>query len=255
MQTRLTESRARELRVESARRELVSWVSHDLRTPLAGLRAMTEALEDGVAPDPERYHRQIRAEVDRMSRMVGDLFELSRIQAGVLPHAPEPLALDDLVSEAIAAAEPVARAKGVRLGGRVEAGLVVRVDPSGLTRVLSNLVTNAVRHTPRGGSVEIVGQASGDHVELSVTDGCGGIDDHDLSRVFDIAWTGSSARTPRDDEYGGGRAGLGLAIVKGIVEAHEGEVSVHNLRDGSDGAFPDGGCRFLVRLPQPVGVN
>ena len=148
MQARLAESRAREARVETARRELVSWVSHDLRTPLAGLRAMTEALEDGVAPDPPRYHRQIRAEVDRMSRMVDDLFELSRIHAGVLPMAPEPLPLDDLVSEAIAAAEPVARAQGVRLGGGVEPGLVVRVDPAGLTRVLANLVANAVRHTP-----------------------------------------------------------------------------------------------------------
>ncbi len=122
MQTRLAESRAREQRVETARRELVSWVSHDLRTPLAGLRAMTEALEDGVAPDPQRYHRQVRTEVDRMSRMVDDLFELSRIHAGVLPHEPTPLSLDDLVSEAIAAAEPVARRQGVHLGGRVEPG-------------------------------------------------------------------------------------------------------------------------------------
>lgn len=242
MQARLAESRSREARVETARRELVSWVSHDLRTPLAGLRAMTEALEDGVAPDPARYHRQIRAEVDRMSRMVDDLFELSRIHAGVLPMAPEPLPLDDLVSEAIAAAEPVARAQGVRLGGSVEPGLVVRVDPAGLTRVLANLVANAVRHTPEGGAVEIVATADADGgaVELSVSDGCGGIAESDLARVFDIAWTGSSARTP--DLWGAdARAGLGLAIVKGIVEAHEGEVSVHNLEAD--------GCRFLVRLP------
>ena len=249
MQERLAESRSREARVETARRELVSWVSHDLRTPLAGLRAMSEALEDGVAPDPARYHRQIRAEVDRMSRMVDDLFELSRIHAGVLPMALESLPLDDLVSEAIAAAEPVARANGVRLGGRVEPGLVVRVDPAGLTRVLANLVANAVRHTPPGGTVEIVGGTDGRVVEIGVSDGCGGIAEADLSRVFDIAWTGSSARTPDvrggdAAQVGGARAGLGLAIVKGIVEAHEGEVSVHNLESE--------GCRFLVRLPLPV---
>ncbi len=243
MQSRLADSRAREARVETARRELVSWVSHDLRTPLAGLRAMTEALEDGVAPDPSRYHQQIRLEVDRMSRMVDDLFELSRIHAGVLPMAPEPLPLDDLVSEAIAAAEPVARAQGVHLGGSVEPGLVVRVDPAGLTRVLANLVANAVRHTPAGGAVEIVAGVGDGAVELSVTDGCGGIAPADLDRVFDIAWTGSSARTP--DLWGAdARAGLGLAIVKGIVEAHEGEVSVHNLDTA--------GCRFLVRLPLPA---
>ena len=114
---RLAESRAREARLEESRRELVSWVSHDLRTPLAGLRAMTEALEDGMAEDPARYHRQIRAEVDRMVRMVDDLFELSRIHAGMLRLEPEPLLLGDLVSEAIAGADPVARARNVRLGG------------------------------------------------------------------------------------------------------------------------------------------
>ena len=252
MQVRLAESREREALVEASRRELVSWVSHDLRTPLAGLRAMAEALEDGVAADPRRYHAQIREEVDRMSRMVDDLFELSRIHAGVLPMEPEPLPLDDLVSEAIAAGEPVAQAKGVRLGGRVQPGLVVRADPAGLTRVLSNLVANAVRHTPAGGLVEIVasstGTGEGGAVELSVTDACGGIADADLVRVFDIAWTGSSARTPAHRPAGtsaaapgGARAGLGLAIVKGIVEAHHGEVSVANT-GGS-------GCRFLVRLP------
>ncbi len=245
MQVRLAESRAREVRVETARRELVSWVSHDLRTPLAGLRAMTEALEDGVAPDPARYHRQIRLEVDRMARMVDDLFELSRIHAGVLPMCPEAVPLDDLVSEAIAAAEPVARATGVSLAGRVEPGLVVRVDPGGLSRVLANLVANAVRHTPCGGRVEITAAPGVDAVELAVSDGCGGIAAEDLARVFDIAWTGSAARTPdlvaQPPGPGGSRAGLGLAIVKGIVEAHDGEVSVINR--GSSG------CRFLVRLP------
>ena len=126
---RLEESRLREARLEGSRRELVSWVSHDLRTPLAGMRAMAEALEDGMVEDPARYHRQIRAEVDRMVRMVDDLFELSRIHAGVLTLSPETVALTDVVSEAIAGADPMARARSVRLGGSVEQGLAVTRGP------------------------------------------------------------------------------------------------------------------------------
>ena len=113
---KLAESREREVALEQSRRELVSWVSHDLRTPLAGLRAMTEALEDGLAEDPARYHAQMRAEVERMVRMVDDLFELSRIHAGVMRLSPQPVALGDVVSEALASADSVARARGVRLG-------------------------------------------------------------------------------------------------------------------------------------------
>ena len=233
---RLAESRARERRLETSRREFVSWVSHDLRTPLAGLRAMTEALEDGLAEDPQRYHAQMRAEVDRMVRMVDDLFELSRIHAGVLPVGRQTVDLGDLVSETIATADPVARAKRVRLGGTVEEGALVQADPAGLSRVVANLVMNAIRHTPADGTVEISGRVVADGVELAISDGCGGIPREDLARVFDVAWRGTQART--HDETSG--AGLGLAIVKGLVEAHHGQVEVRNVGPG---------CRFLVRLP------
>ncbi len=240
---RLRESRAREQRLEESRRELISWVSHDLRSPLAALRAMTEALEDGLADDPQRYHRQIRAEVDRMVRMVDDLFELSRIHAGVLALNLQPVAVRDVVSEAIAGADAVARAGGVRLGGRVDDGLFVTADPGHLSRVVSNLVVNAIRHTPADGVVDITGRRIGDEVELSVTDACGGLTSHDLARVFDVAWQGSSARTPTPETPQspmGRGAGLGLAIVKGLVEAHRGQVSVDNHPPG---------CRFVVTLP------
>ena len=241
---RLQESRTRELRLEESRRELVSWVSHDLRSPLAALRAMTEALEDGLADDPSRYHRQIRAEVDRMVRMVDDLFELSRIHAGVLALNLQPVALGDVVSEALAGADPVARAGGVRLGGRVDDGLFVTADPAELSRVVSNLLMNAIRHTPADGVVEVTGRAVDDGIELSVTDGCGGLSSEDMARVFDVAWQGSPARTPAADDprapVAGRGAGLGLAIVKGIVEAHRGRVAVANH---------DPGCRFVVTLP------
>lgn len=238
---KLADSRNRELALEQSRRELVSWVSHDLRTPLAGLRAMTEALEDGLVDDPNRYHAMMRAEVDRMVRMVDDLFELSRIHAGVLRLSPQPVALGDVVSEALAGADSVARARGVRLGGEVEQDVLVTADPAGLSRVVSNLLMNAIRHTPADGVVEIRGRAVPDGVELSVTDACGGMKEEDIPRVFDVGWQGSSARTPDHvDGVGGAGAGLGLAIVKGIVEAHLGQVAVANH---------DPGCRFLVTLP------
>jgi signal transduction histidine kinase len=246
---RLEQSRLREARLEESRRELVSWVSHDLRTPLAGMRAMTEALEDGMAADPERYHRQIRAEVDRMVRMVDDLFELSRIHAGVLPITPQPLLLGDLVSEAIAGADPVARARSVRLGGSVEDGIEVTADAAGLSRVMTNLIMNAIRHTPADSTVEILGRSVPGGVELSVLDRCGGLSADEMDRVFDLGWRGGAARTPVGADDGGASggtqgAGLGLAIVRGIVEAHRGVVDVENV-----GAPEPVGCRFRVLLP------
>jgi signal transduction histidine kinase len=180
-----------------------------------------------------------------MVRMVDDLFELSRIHAGNLRLSLEPVMLGDLVSEAIASADPVARARGVRLGGGVEEGLEVVADPAELSRVVGNLVMNAIRHTPSDGIVEVVGRSGADGVELSVTDGCGGLSEEDMERAFDVAWQGSSARTPDLSGVFGSGAGLGLAIVKGIVEAHHGRVSVSNHEPG---------CRFLVRLPHPAAV-
>jgi signal transduction histidine kinase len=233
---KLKESRRRERNLESSRRELVAWVSHDLRTPLAGLRAMAEALEDGVAVDPARYHAQILSEVDRMTAMVDDLFQLSRIHSGALRLTVEELSVVDLVSETIAGADAVARARTVRLGGYAAEGVFVHADAEGISRVLRNLVMNAIRHTPPDGTVDIQAKLSGGAVEVVVSDECGGIPDADLPRVFDVAFRGSDARTP--GEHSG--AGLGLAIVKGIVEAHRGTVAVENRSSG---------CSFLVRLP------
>ncbi|MEW2548458.1 HAMP domain-containing sensor histidine kinase [Streptomyces sp. NPDC047002] len=231
---RLARSRERERALESSRRELVAWISHDLRTPLAGLRAMSEALEDGVVQDPARYFRQITAEVDRLNSMVGDLFELSNIHAGTLPLSPTRMSVYDLVGEALAGADPVAREHGVRLvGDRVDA-VPVEVDGKEMTRVLANLLVNAIHRTPADGTVAVAAELRDDSVVLSVTDGCGGIPAEDLPRVFDTGWRGSQARTPPAG------AGLGLAIVRGIVEAHQGRAAVRNVT---------GGCRFEVTLP------
>jgi signal transduction histidine kinase len=236
---RLAESRERERAMERSRRELVAWVSHDLRTPLAGLRAMAEALEDKVAADPGVYHTRIRQSVDRLTGMVDDLFELSRIHAGALRLSLEHIPLADLVDEAVVGADPLARARGVRLSADVRTGRSVCVDVGEVSRALTNLVANAIRHTPSDGAVRVEAADRDGYALLAITDACGGIPDGDLDRVFEVAWRGTPARTP-EPQAG---AGLGLAIVRGIVEAHAGEVDVRNV---------DHGCRFEVRLPIPA---
>ncbi|MEU8750312.1 sensor histidine kinase [Streptomyces chartreusis] len=231
---KLAESRERERALETSRRELVAWISHDLRTPLAGMRAMAEALEDGVAADPDRYLRQIRMEVERLNGMVGDLFELSRIHAGTLTLSLARMSLYDLVGDALSGADALAREHGVTLVGEQVEGVPVEVDGREMSRVLGNLLVNAIRRTPADGTVAVTAERSPDGVVLSVTDGCGGIPEEDLPRVFDTGWRGTHARTPPAG------AGLGLAIVRGIVEAHQGRATVRNV---------PGGCRFEVVLP------
>ena len=237
---RLGKSRAREQALEASRRELVAWVSHDLRTPLAGLRAMAEALEDQVVTDPyevSHYHSQIRRETDRLSLMIDDLFELSRIHAGTLRLSRRLVGLEDLVAEVVASTEPVARARGIRLSGSAVRGIPVLIDTAEMGRAIRNLVSNAIRHTPPHGTIEVIGEIQGGHACVSVADECGGIPPADLPRVFDVAFRGESARTP--DPQGGG-AGLGLSIARGIVEAHSGNVTVHNTGPG---------CQFTITLP------
>lgn len=238
--SRLAESRAREVALETSRRELVAWVSHDLRSPLAGIRAMAEALEDDVAEDPARYRKQIRMEVDRLAGLVDDLFELSVIQAGALKLSLDRISLSDLVSDTLAGADALARERGIALRGHAPADVTVRADGRELSRLMNNLVVNAIRHTPSDGAVEISLGARDGLATIAVTDGCGGIPEEDLPRVFDVAWRGNHARTPSSTDGG---AGLGLAIVRGIVEAHAGEITVENT---------DHGCRFEVSLPALV---
>jgi len=235
------EAREQERRAEAGRRDLVAWVSHDLRTPLAGMRAMAEALEDGVVSDPvtvAEYHRRIRVETDRMASLVDDLFELSRINAGALRLTLANVSLGDVVSDAVASAGPVAAARHVRLvAGEAEWPTVRGSEPE-LTRIVANLLRNAIRHTPSDGAVVVTGGRDDGGGWVAVSDGCGGIPDDDLPRVFDVAFRGEAARTPADT--GGAGGGLGLAIVRGLVEAHRGRVAVANV---------DGGCRFIVHLP------
>jgi len=238
---RLAEAQAQAAALERSRRELVAWVSHDLRTPLAGVRAMIEALEDRVVEDDvtvARYYATMRREIDRLAGLVNDLFELSRIQSGALALDIESVALDELVGDAVAGAAIAASAKGIDLRGEVgEPSPVVELSTPEMVRVVRNLLDNAIRHTPPGGVVVITTRLdpTGEAAEVAVQDACGGIPESDLDSVFDMAYRGDAARTPGD---GGG--GLGLAVARGLVEAHHGEITVHNHGPG---------CRFTVRLP------
>ncbi len=241
-QRQLSAARERDRAAEAGRRELLAWVSHDLRAPLAAVRAMVEAIEDGVVTDPATirdYHQRIGQQVDRLSRMVSDLFELSRLNAGGIALHTDPVAIDTVVSEVMTASEPIARRRGVHLTTEVAGRPVALADHRHLVRVVTNLVTNAVRHTPAGGHVWVSSGTTADAVSISVQDECGGIPEHDLDRVFDTGFRGERARTPRDDSG----SGIGLAIVRGIVEAHGGSIAVRNS---------DGGCRFDILLPGSV---
>ncbi len=235
---RLEEARARERQVEQSRRELVAWVSHDLRTPLAGMRALTEALEDGMATDSEtvaRYHRTLRDQVHELTGLVDDLFELSRAQAGVIRLELERLSLGDLVSDAIAGMTPVAVSKGVRLEGRING---TDTDLTGsapeLGRALRNILENAVRHTPADGAVVVEVGRTGTDAYVAVADSGGGVAPDALPRIFEIGFRGDPARSP------GGGAGLGLAIARSFVEAHRGRITVSN---------DEAGACFTVWLP------
>jgi signal transduction histidine kinase len=240
MSRRLEDARSRERSLEASRRELIAWVSHDLRTPLAGIRAVAEALEDGIADDPEtvaRYYQTLRVEADRLATLVDELFELSTIQAGAHPLHRERISLGDLVSDAVSAAIPSAHAKGIRLEGTMVDHLdELELSPRDVSRALGNLLDNAIRHTRANGAVRVETGRDNGSAYVAVTDECGGIPEGDLSRVFEPAFRGEVARTPLSD----GGAGLGLAIARGLVQAHRGEIDVTNQ---------DGGCRFVVRLP------
>jgi signal transduction histidine kinase len=235
----LADARQRERAAERSRQELVSFMSHDLRTPLAGLQALAEGLEDGVITDVPGTLRHIRSTVARMTGMVDDLFALSRVQGAPEPRELSLVALSELVSDVASEAEATARAAQVRLEVQVPEhdNLAVLGRHEDLSRAIGNLVSNAIRHTEPAQAVRISADRADDgSVRVLVIDGCGGIPETYLDRVFDTGWRGSPARGSTD-----GGAGLGLAIARGVVESHQGEIAVRNTETG---------CCFEVALPQ-----
>lgn len=234
----LAESRARERTAEQARRELVSFMSHDLRTPLAGLRALSEGLEDGVIADVPRALSHLRGTVSRMTGLVDDLFALSRVQGEPAIKEQKLVSLTEVITDVATESAATAAARDVRIDLEVPADdrLAVLGAPDDLARALANLVSNAVRHTDPGLSVRVSGQRGDDgRVQVAVVDACGGIAEDNLSRVFDTGWRGTPSRSGDD-----GGAGLGLAIARGVVQSHAGQIAVRNV---------DGGCSFEVDLP------
>lgn len=236
--------REQERAAERSRRELVAWVSHDLRTPLAGIRAMGEALADGVVTDSAdvaRYAEQIGRETNRLSGMVDDLFEMSKINAGALRLALEPVDLRELIDEVLAANRPSAERASIDLhADQPDTRIMVSADDRALGRVLTNLVSNAIAHTPPGGQVAISAGTAGDHAWARVEDTGPGIAEPDLPRIFEIAYRGTAARSPVAADGVPAGSGMGLAIAAGLVAAHHGDITVENR---------DRGCRFEVRLP------
>jgi signal transduction histidine kinase len=229
MVERLEESFTRERELEHARKELISSVSHDLRTPLASIRAMVESINDGVVSDQKtvrRYLHTIETEVESLSQLINNLFELSQMDAGTLELHLESSSLADLISDTLESMSAQAKAGGKQLNlkGSVDGEVPpVVMDARRVQRVLYNLVQNALRHTPPDGAIYILARDVGTEVQVEVSDTGEGIPDEELSRIFDRFYRSERSRS-RDT----GGAGLGLSIAKGIVEAHGGQLWVES---------------------------
>jgi signal transduction histidine kinase len=220
-------------RLFDTRRELVAWASHDLRTPLANMQAMLEALEDGLA-DPGEYVPVLREQVRALSTLVDDLFELARIDAGALTLELRRLPVAPVVSSSLRSVEAEARSRHVLLAAEVGDDVTARFAPDKVERVLMNLLTNALRHTPSDGSVAVRVEPSEAEVRVAVEDTGEGLDAEARERMFERFWRADPSRTSRG-------AGLGLAIARGLVEAQGGRIWAES-REG-------GGARVCFTLP------
>ena len=245
MAERLDASFVRQREMEEARQGLITAVSHDLRTPVASLRVMVEAIADGVADDPEtirRYVGTMEREIVHLGRLIDDLFEMARLDAGQIALRLEPTPIAALIGETIDALAAQATRQGIALRVRVEGEPApVLVDPDRIQRVLYNLVQNAIRHTPAEGAVTVAAVGLGPNVRVDVRDTGEGIAPADLPHVFDRFYRGDKARAREAHAGHRAGAGLGLAIARRLVESHGGRVWVAQP--------PDGGSVFSFTLP------
>ena len=237
-QLELAQQKQQEL--DTLRRDLVAWVSHDLRTPLTSIRAVLEALADGVVDDSttvQRYYRIAQQDIRSLSHLIDDLFDISQLDAGGLKLDIETNSIGDLISDTIESISETARRQNIELAGDVQPGTdPVRMDAARIGRVLTNLTANALRYTPTGGRINLSAQRTAEGVEIEVDDTGEGIRPEDLPYVFDRFYRGEKSRSRAT-----GGAGLGLAIARGIVEAHGGHI--HAESEIGHGA------RFVVVLP------
>ena len=225
--------------METMRRNLVAWAGHDLRTPLASIQVMLEALADGVVADPEtvqRYLQTAQRDVDTLSHLIDDLFDLAQFDAGGFQLDRHPTAVADLISNAIARFTALAVRRQLIITGEVldsDIGLV-DIDAQRIERVLDNLIGNALRYTPAGGEIAVRVGAIPEGVQIEVHDSGEGIPPEDLPHIFDQFYRGEKSRSRAT-----GGSGLGLAISKAIVEAHGGRIWATN----------ETGANFYFTLP------
>jgi len=235
---RLSAEERKRANADRARRDLVAAVSHDLRTPLASLRLLTEAVDDGIVDGETRtrYLAEMRIHINALSVLIDDLFELSRLEAGDIEWSLESVQLPELVDEAVAAMRPQARARGVAVNAQIPLDLEpARADAARLQRVLFNLIQNAIHHTPADGSVTVRAQQGAGGVEIEVADTGPGIPAAERAFVFDPFVRGEA-----DAARSSAGAGLGLAIARAIVEGHGGRIWLVDC---------DGGARVRFSVP------
>jgi two-component system, OmpR family, sensor histidine kinase BaeS len=212
---------------EEERRNVLSAIGHDLRTPLGSMQAAIEALQDGVAPDPPAYLRGLSSDLEHLTHLVDDLFLLARIEAGRLELAHTRVDLAELADEAVEAVAPAAARKTVRLRVDSPGRIGVNGDPAALGRVFRNLLANAVRHSPEAGEVTVILIQNGAQAVTTVVDQGAGFPEELKERAFDRFVRADNSRNRQS-----GGTGLGLAIAKGIVEAHGGTIAIEGGSGG-----------------------
>ena len=241
MAAKLQEADSNQQALESMRRDLVAWAGHDLRTPLTGVRVLVEALADGVISDPDtskRYLQQARKQIDHLSLLIDDLFQVSQMDAGGIKLDLESASLTDLLSDTLEGFSGLAEKQNIGLSGHAGSGIdPIRIDVQRIGRVLNNLVDNALRYTPAGGTVSVQAELVQGSVRVMVQDNGEGISAEDLPHVFDRFYRGEKSRSQAT-----GGSGLGLAIAKGIVEAHGGQIWADSQ--------PGQGTRINFSLPK-----
>lgn len=228
----LEAARADATRGEQARRELVTRIAHDVMAPLASIQAIAETLGDGTSADPARHSRQLAANVARVQRLVGDLFELSRIDAGALGLRRERLSVGDLVSDLVAEHSDWAARHGRTITTQVRRNVVIDADPQALSRAIVNVLVNALEHAGDGGAVTVTLDAGETSVTLCVGDTGPGFSDDALTHALEPGWRGEEARAAPATDLAAG-AGLGLAITRAIIAEHGGTVTLHRDPTGA----------------------
>ena len=228
--------------LENLRNDLIAWVGHDLQTPLASMRAILEALSDGVVEEPEmvrRYLLTAQRDVMSLSALIDDLFQMSQLDAGGFPLDRAVASISDLVSDTLESFSQLAMQHEIRLEGQVASNVdPVFMDTQAIGRVFNNLISNALRHTPSGGEIKVEARRTGSGVEVTVSDRGEGIRPQDIPHIFERFYRGDAARSRN---RGTGGAGLGLAIARGIVRAHGGDIQVESQLGQ--------GTRFTFHIP------